>query len=392
MESASRGVNALECVVYTNNARMSGDLQTAHGRISEALNSPGAEFLTIKDARVTSLFGMRLAERHASSVMVRREDAIIVALTEGGLAAEKRLDPFFARPSRSLKPIVLQTGPFIVGGTMHIPAGLDSDQHIADTVTAFMALTDAEVVHDATPDVRTHLPFVMVNRRWIQAVMEDATLPDDDGAPPAGPPATKAVPEAAPPPPAVPDVPPAAPAPQPASASAPGTPAPASPPTPSEVRVTLWSRDVAEVLIATEVFRQADPNTLARAIAVLEAAGRMTSKSFYTGTQLIREGDPGSTLYVVEAGTLEVVTRDNAAGRTRRVAELARGDIFGEIAVFGDGHRTASVIGIEPGTVIEVEEDAFIELVTAFPRAIATLLHLWVQRRPARPGFFTSLK
>ena len=390
MESTNRGVNALECVVYTNNARMSGNLQTAHGRISEALNSAGAEFLAIKDARVTSLFGMRLAERHASSVMVRREDAIIVALTESGLAAEKRLDPFLARPSRSLKAIVLQTGPFVVGGTMHIPAGLDSDQHVADTQTAFMALTDAEVVHDASPDVRTRLPFVMVNRRWIQAVMEDATLPDADGARPADPPATEAAP---PPAPAVPEAPPAAAvAPPPVPATASGPSAPASPPAPSEVRVTLWSRDVAEVLTATEVFRQADFDALARAVAVLEAAGRMTSKSFYTGTQLIREGEIGTTLYVVDAGRLEVVTRDHALGRTRRVAELARGAIFGEVAVFGDGRRTASVIGIEPGSVIEVEEDAFIELVTAFPRSIATLLHLWVQHRPTAQGFFSSLK
>lgn len=59
--------------------------------------------------------------------------------------------------------------------------------------------------------------------------------------------------------------------------------------------------------------------------------------SFPAGAQVIREGDAGNVLYIIESGTLEVFN-ETVSGR-----RLGRGALFGELALLYNCTRTASV-------------------------------------------------
>jgi MFS family permease len=77
-----------------------------------------------------------------------------------------------------------------------------------------------------------------------------------------------------------------------------------------------------------------------------------------SGTVLIREGDLGDTYFAIVDGAVEV----QVAGRTIR--RLQRGEGFGEVALLADVPRTATVISVEPTTLLAVDRVPFMVAVT----------------------------
>ncbi|WP_093917331.1 Crp/Fnr family transcriptional regulator [Sulfitobacter marinus] len=75
-----------------------------------------------------------------------------------------------------------------------------------------------------------------------------------------------------------------------------------------------------------------------------------TEKRLEKGEVLFEQGDPGETLYAIGSGTLEfsVLSPD---GRKLILDVMNKGAIFGEIALFSPGPRTATVIALEAATV-----------------------------------------
>jgi CRP/FNR family transcriptional regulator len=69
-------------------------------------------------------------------------------------------------------------------------------------------------------------------------------------------------------------------------------------------------------------------------------------RSWETGQVVFREGDPGDTCYVIRTGAARV-TRNHADGRAITLAELRPGDIFGDLAMWGEETRSATVETLE---------------------------------------------
>lgn len=83
--------------------------------------------------------------------------------------------------------------------------------------------------------------------------------------------------------------------------------------------------------------------------ADLEAlAAVATEADFPAGRSVVRQGDPGSGLFVVLEGTVRVV-RDGEL-----LAELGPGKWFGELAVLDRGPRTAAVVTEVPTRCLAV--------------------------------------
>ncbi|MDQ1479205.1 MAG: hypothetical protein QOI44_66 [Actinomycetota bacterium] len=89
--------------------------------------------------------------------------------------------------------------------------------------------------------------------------------------------------------------------------------------------------------------------TVAREARRVEAAA---------GDVLVRQGDPGSEYFAVISGSL-LVSRDG-----EDVAELTRGDAFGEIALIREVPRTATVRATTDAVLLAVDREPFLTAVT----------------------------
>lgn len=90
------------------------------------------------------------------------------------------------------------------------------------------------------------------------------------------------------------------------------------------------------LLSRVPVFETLGPEELGR---VAEVA---VPRSFEAGTVVFREGDASDTCYVVRTGNARAI-REHADGRTITLANFGSGDIFGELAMFDDERRSATV-------------------------------------------------
>jgi ATP-binding cassette subfamily B protein len=71
-------------------------------------------------------------------------------------------------------------------------------------------------------------------------------------------------------------------------------------------------------------------------------ADRFVTERYPRGKRIIEEGDPGDKLYIIVHGSAEV--RKRGGGEERRLAILADGDVFGEVALLEDVPRNATVV------------------------------------------------
>lgn len=79
------------------------------------------------------------------------------------------------------------------------------------------------------------------------------------------------------------------------------------------------------------------------------------------GTPILRAGEAGDALFVVESGTVEVRAGD------AHVGTLGPGDHFGEIALLTGGARTADVVAATPLTVLRLSRDDYLAFLAELP-------------------------
>ena len=84
---------------------------------------------------------------------------------------------------------------------------------------------------------------------------------------------------------------------------------------------------------------------------VADLADVAVPRRWSAGEVVFREGDEGDTCYVVRSGAARV-TRNHSDGRAITLAELRRGDIFGELAMWGGETRSATVEVLEDTTAV----------------------------------------
>lgn len=94
--------------------------------------------------------------------------------------------------------------------------------------------------------------------------------------------------------------------------------------------------EVAGLLASVPVFETLEPADLDR---VAEVA---VPRRFAPHHTIFREGDESDTCYVVSSGHARAV-REHADGRTISLAHFGPGDIFGELAMFDDERRSATI-------------------------------------------------
>ena len=109
----------------------------------------------------------------------------------------------------------------------------------------------------------------------------------------------------------------------------------------------MRNEEVVELLARVPAFETLDEGDLER---IAEVA---VPRSFEPGQLVFREGDDSDTCYIVREGQARAI-RSHTDGRTITLAAFGPGDIFGELAMFSDERRSATVEAIEPTTVVGV--------------------------------------
>jgi CRP-like cAMP-binding protein len=104
-----------------------------------------------------------------------------------------------------------------------------------------------------------------------------------------------------------------------------------------------------------------------------EVAAVTVPRHFDAGDVVFREGDHSSTCYVVRSGRVRAV-RENSGRRTLTLATFGAGDIFGELAMFEDESRSATIEALEDTEVAAILGHDMRRLLRAHPEIAVKLL------------------
>src|ERR1041384_2488641 len=88
---------------------------------------------------------------------------------------------------------------------------------------------------------------------------------------------------------------------------------------------------------------------------------RVERVDYQQGDVIFRQGDEGSSLFVIEAGAVEISYGD---GRARGVlASLFAGQYFGEFSLFDRSPRSATATAAKPSRLVRLDRDDLVDFV-----------------------------
>ena len=98
-------------------------------------------------------------------------------------------------------------------------------------------------------------------------------------------------------------------------------------------------------------------------------------KTYKDGEVIIRQGESGNCMYVIQSGEVEVI-RDNN-GKEVRLAVRKEGDFFGEMALFSREVRSATIRALGDARILTVDRKNLLNSIQKDPslafRIIETL-------------------
>lgn len=115
-----------------------------------------------------------------------------------------------------------------------------------------------------------------------------------------------------------------------------------------------------------------------------------TVLSFADGEVICNEGDPADGVYVIDEGTVEVSVERRGA-QAAKVAVVGPHEVVGEIAVILNQPRTATVRALGPVTLVKIDSDIFLGIVTRNPEAALGVLRTLCERLSAMLRRFEDL-
>ncbi|HEV8232815.1 MAG TPA: mechanosensitive ion channel family protein [Thermoanaerobaculia bacterium] len=117
-----------------------------------------------------------------------------------------------------------------------------------------------------------------------------------------------------------------------------------------------------------------------------EARGRLANgareRRFAAGETIVREGDRGSSMFIVESGRLGVSVHGSVA-QSQKLAVLESGSAFGEISLLTGDPRTATVRALTEATLLEIDKTTLSPILRENP-SLCGMLELTMQERRKR--------
>lgn len=101
-------------------------------------------------------------------------------------------------------------------------------------------------------------------------------------------------------------------------------------------------------------------------------------KTYQDGEVIIRQGDDGNCMFVVQDGEVEVVRETGDKGI--RLAVLKTGDFFGEMSIFEREVRAATVKALGQARILTVDKKGFLRRINEDPSLAFRLVQTMSRR------------
>lgn len=95
---------------------------------------------------------------------------------------------------------------------------------------------------------------------------------------------------------------------------------------------------------------------------LLDLATLLKLQDYPWGFPIVQKGDPGVNLYIILEGRVEVLDDDGVT-----LAELAHGEVFGEMSLLSGDPVTTTIIASEPTKLAVMSQKDFRHILTRFP-------------------------
>jgi CRP-like cAMP-binding protein len=131
--------------------------------------------------------------------------------------------------------------------------------------------------------------------------------------------------------------------------------------------------DRQEALARAPIFSRLEP-------AYLDQLARLArDRTFKAGDVILRQGEPGIALFVVQSGKVQVVQNAGQPGELV-LGEHGPGGFFGEMTLIDESPRSATVRAVEDTTCIGLSRVDFIVAVREHPDIAIRMLRVMSQR------------
>lgn len=108
---------------------------------------------------------------------------------------------------------------------------------------------------------------------------------------------------------------------------------------------------------------------------LLDLATLLRLNDYPWGFPIVQRGDPGTNLFIIVSGKVEVIDDQGVA-----LAELKRGDVFGEMSLLSGDPVTTTIIAAEPTQLAVMNQKDFRHVLTRFPALQVFFYKLLVNR------------
>ena len=88
---------------------------------------------------------------------------------------------------------------------------------------------------------------------------------------------------------------------------------------------------------------------------IIKVGKLIKSKNFKAGTQVVKAGEQGESLFIVKEGTVRV-SNVNKDGKEETLATLGLGDHFGEVSLLDRQPRSADVFAESDAKLLEISK------------------------------------